>query len=183
MKSIDDLYNGNQWERKKQFLSEYKFTIAFENYVYPGYQTEKLYDSMQVDSVPIYCGDPLIGDIFNVKSFINTADYINTSDTPVVAWLQKHSEPDFEDMRPAFYKKPTHRIKRKLKTIGRETKMRYQFQNLNFTPLIDRIIELDSDMSKYIGVLQQPWFVDNRPPTNASLKDRWIEIFNNAKLA
>jgi hypothetical protein len=182
MQSIDDLYKGNLWERKKQFLSAYKFTIAFENYVYPGYQTEKIYDAMQVGSIPIYCGDPLIGDIFNVNSFINTAGYIDTRNTAIVTWLQKYSQPDFVDMRPAFYKKPQHRIKRKLKAIGRRYKMCYQFQNLDFTPLIDRIIELDQDRDKYLSVLQEPWFVNNQPPTNTSLKDRWIEIFSKAKL-
>ena len=71
MGSFDNLYTGNFWERKRQFLSKYKFTIAFENYVFPGYQTEKLYDPMQANSLPIYCGDPFISEIFNTKSFIN----------------------------------------------------------------------------------------------------------------
>ena len=178
MKSIDVLYKGDIWERKRQFLSEYKFTIAFENYVYPGYQTEKLYDAMQANSLPIYCGDPFIGNIFNTRSFINLPDYIKTKDSATVNWLGKHGQLDFKDTRPTFYNKPAHRIKRKLKTIGRHLKMRYQFQKLDFKPLIDHIIELDQDNDKYIKVLQQPWFVDNKPPIEASLKDHWIKIFS-----
>jgi hypothetical protein len=182
MKSIDELYKGDLWERKKQFLSEYKFTIAFENYVYPGYQTEKLYDAMQVNSLPIYCGDPLVGEIFNTDSFINAPDYILTSNSSAVNWLERRSQPDFVDMRPAFYDKPSHQIKRKIKTIGRQLKMRYQFQNLDFKPLIDRIVELDEDQGKYIHVLQQPWFVNNTPPLNASLKNQWVKIFSQSEI-
>lgn len=71
MESIDSLYSGNIWQRKRQFLSEYKFTVAFENYVYPGYQTEKLYDAMQANSIPVYCGDPNIDEIFNTNGSFN----------------------------------------------------------------------------------------------------------------
>ena len=179
MPGIDNLYKGDMWERKKQFLSEYKFTIAFESYVYPGYQTEKLYDAMQVNSLPIYCGDPLVGKIFNTKSFINAPDFISTSNSTLVNWLEKKSHPDFFDMQPHCYIKASHRIKRKLKAIGRRLKMQYQFQKLNFKPLIDRIVELDEDERKYTNVLQQPWFVNNLPPMNVSLNSRWIEIFNS----
>jgi len=177
MPVIDDLYPGDKWESKRRFLSEYKFTIAFENYVYPGYQTEKLYDAMQADSIPIYCGDPLIGRIFNTQSFINTPDYIKTSDSGAVNWLEEKSQPDFKDIRPAFYKSPYYRIKRKAKAVGKELKMRWQFSGLDFTPLIERIIELDQDDSKYIAMLKQPWFRDNQPPANASLKAHWTRIF------
>jgi hypothetical protein len=179
MDSIDTLYKGNIWERKRQFLSEYKFTIAFENYVYPGYQTEKLYDAMQANSVPIYCGDPEIGTIFNTASFINTTDYIQTTNNTMVKWLEKNSQQDFEDMRPAFYTGPVNRIKRKLKAIGRQVKMDIQFKN--FDLLIQRIIEIDQDKNKYIQTLNQPWFKNNTPPQNASSKDRWIEIFDQTK--
>ena len=180
MQNIDVLFKGDKWERKRQFLSEYKFTIAFENYVYPGYQTEKLYDAMQVNSLPIYCGDPRIGNIFNTGSFINVSDYIRTSDSTTVNLLEKYSQPDFKDIRPSFYNKPLHRIKRKLKTGGRQLKMHYQFQKLDFKPVIDLIVELDQDDDKYIKMLQQPWFVNNKLPLNVSLKDHWIKIFSKA---
>ncbi|RYU91618.1 hypothetical protein EWM62_06675 [Mucilaginibacter terrigena] len=179
MASIDSLYSGDIWQRKRQFLSSYKFTIAFENYVYPGYQTEKLYDAMQANSLPVYCGDPNIGDIFDTASFINTADYVKTNNSAFVNWLQQKSQPNFKDILPSYHKGPQHRIRRKLKTIGRGLKMHYQFQKLDFSPLIDRIIELDKDDDKYIATLQQPWFINNHPPANASLKNHWMKIFNS----
>ena len=179
MESIDNKYVGDIWERKKQFLSPYKFTIAFENYVFPGYQTEKLYDAMQMNSIPIYCGDPYIGDIFNTSSFINANDYIKSKPSAITNWIEKNSQMDFIDMLPQFHKTPYHRIKRKVKSIGRKIKMRRQFQNLNFSALIDRVIEIDKNPEEYLKVLNQPWFINNLPPQNVSLRNRWIEIFSN----
>jgi hypothetical protein len=181
MNSIDELYQGEKWDRKKKFLSEYKFTIAFENYVYPGYQTEKLYDAMQVSSLPIYCGDPFIGDVFNTHSFVNAADYLSPNRSATITKLEKYSQPDFIDLRPSFYNNPLHRIKRKLKSVGRSIKLNYEFRHMDFQPLIDRIIELDRDQDKYIEVLKQPWFVNNEPPAFASLERRWTEIFERSK--
>lgn len=179
MQGIDSLYTGNIWQRKRQFLSSYKFTIAFENYVYPGYQTEKLYDAMQANSLPIYCGDPHIDDIFNTQSFINTPDYIKTNDSKMVNWLQQKSQPNFKDILPSYHKSPQHRIRRKLKTIGRELKMHYQFQKLDFSPLIDRIIELDQDDDKYLEMLNEPWFINNKVPGSTLNKDFWKKIFDS----
>jgi hypothetical protein len=179
MKSIDSQYKGNIWERKRQFLDSYKFTIAFENYVYPGYQTEKLYDAMLANSIPIYCGDPFIGEIFNAESFVNANELVKTSNPTIIKWLGKISQPDFEDIRPSFYNNPTQRIKRKLKSIGRQIKMNLQFNKLDFRPVIEKIIELDQDDDKYLNMLKQPWFNNNQLPINASLKNRWIEIFSS----
>jgi hypothetical protein len=182
MSSIDERFQGDLWERKRLFLSEYKFTISFENYIYPGYQTEKLYDPMQAGSIPVYCGDPLVGNLFNTKSFINTPDYLQVSSGSRVKWLEEKSQPDLKDMLPSFYKGPAFRIKRKLKAIGRELKVRYQFQRLlDFGPLIDRIMELDRDDTKYLAMLKQPWFKNNSVPAGTSLKGHWMHIFNSAE--
>jgi hypothetical protein len=62
---------------KIEFLSKYKFTIAFENGEYPGYTTEKLFEPMLAGSVPIYWGNPQVRKDFNTKSFINSYDFKN----------------------------------------------------------------------------------------------------------
>lgn len=177
MDSIDTLYKGNLWERKRQFLSPYKFTIAFENYIYPGYQTEKLYDAMQAGSIPIYCGDPMIGNIFNTKSFVNTSEYIKTNNPGIVKWLEEKCQMDFIDYLPQFYHSPLDRATRKIKAIGRQAKIKQNFPKFDFNPVIDRIMELDQDDDKYMEILRQPWFNNNQPSPNASLKDRWVKIF------
>jgi hypothetical protein len=181
MQSIDELFTGDIWDRKRQFLRSYKFTIAFENYIYPGYQTEKLYDAMLTNSIPIYFGDPLIGNLFNKSSFINAADHMDVKNKRLINWLEKQGQLDFVDIRPMFFKAPHHRLKRKFKTLCRDLKMRLLFNSVDFSQLINRIIELDQDDTKYIEMLSQPWFIDNTPPANSLSRDRWIEIFTSIK--
>ena len=175
--NIDSVYKGTPWERKRQFLKKYKFTISFENYVYPGYQTEKLYDAMLANSLPVYCGDPYINDIFNTASFINVADHINVNNSANVNFLGKQSQQNFKDIRPSYYHNPLDRLQRKLKSAGRRAKMRMQFKNFDFSPAIEKIIELDQNRDKYLEVLNEPWLNNNIPPANQSTKARWIEIF------
>lgn len=179
MPSINNMYKGGTWDIKRQFLSPYKFTIAFENYVYPGYQTEKLYDAMLCKSIPVYCGDPNVGEIFNTKSFLFANDFIKPNNSGLVRFLESRSQLNFTDIRPMFYKSPKDRLQRKLKSIGKNIKMRLQFKNLDFSDLIDQVIMLDKDPEKYMACLNQPWFNNNIPPANASLKERWIEIFSS----
>ena len=62
---------------KSDFLREYKFVITFENESYPGYTTEKIFEAMQVNTIPVYWGNPFINREFNTRSFINCHDYKN----------------------------------------------------------------------------------------------------------
>lgn len=68
---------GGPVKNKIQFISEFKFTFAFENSSYPGYVTEKIYEPMFVNSIPIYWGSPLVHRDFNTKSFVNYHNYGN----------------------------------------------------------------------------------------------------------
>ncbi len=65
---------------KLNFISDYKFTIAFENSESPGYTTEKLVHPKLVDSIPIYWGNPEFGKDWNTKSVVNAYDYKNIND-------------------------------------------------------------------------------------------------------
>jgi hypothetical protein len=60
---------------KLEFINNYKFTICFENSEYPGYTTEKLVHPKLKNSIPIYWGNPRVGDDWNTKSFINAYDF------------------------------------------------------------------------------------------------------------
>jgi hypothetical protein len=60
---------------KMEFLKKYKFTLAFENSSFPGYTTEKIFQPMFTNTIPIYWGNPLVSRDFNTKSFINWNDY------------------------------------------------------------------------------------------------------------
>lgn len=45
---------------KLAFCSQYKFNIAIENSISPGYTTEKIMQPLTVNSVPIYYGNPTV---------------------------------------------------------------------------------------------------------------------------
>jgi len=179
MPGIDSLYTGDKWEVKRQFLSEYKFTIAFENDIFPGYQTEKLYDAMLAGSIPIYCGDPFVSDVFNPGSFVNAFEYLDQKNKGLIKTLEKTGQMDFEDIRPAFLKGPQYRVKRKVKSYARDLKINLQFAKMDFSPLIEQVVKLDSDPGLYMEYMKQPWFKNNTIPENSSLQKRWIEIFNS----
>jgi len=93
---------------KQAFIGSYKFTIACENSIKPGYSTEKIIDPMLVNSIPIYLGDPEIANEFNSRAFINVADfknmeelleYIKYIDNNDEEYLQMLSEPIFAEDR------------------------------------------------------------------------------------
>jgi hypothetical protein len=65
---------------KMDFIKQYKFTLAFENSSFPGYVTEKIYQPMFVNTIPIYWGSNLIHKDFNTKSFVNYHDFENDED-------------------------------------------------------------------------------------------------------
>jgi len=178
MPGIDTNYKGNIWEIKRQFLSQYKFTIAFENDIYPGYQTEKLYDAMLAGSIPIYCGDRFVGDVFNTKAFIDVSAYLPKKDHPLSRQLEKFGQMDFEDIRPAHLKSLKNRIKRKTKAWIRNFKNDHFLNEIDLNAVIERIIEIDTNPDLYIQYLNEPWFKNNAVPPNSSAKKRWIEIFS-----
>jgi len=66
---------GGRVPDKVKFISDYKFNIAFENSSHPGYATEKLMEALVTNTIPIYWGDPKIGNDFNTKAFINYHDF------------------------------------------------------------------------------------------------------------
>jgi len=122
---------GYSVDNKRQFQSEYKFAITFENNAYRpqhiGYSTEKIMEAMCSNTMPIYWGNPKIDLEFNTNSFIN--------------WYDFKSEDD----------------------------------------MIDYIIELDKDDSKYLEKLKNFWFIDNIIPENnkeENIKNFLYKIFN-----
>lgn len=91
-------YLNNMGERvvnKLPFISDYKFTIAFENSTVTGYTTEKLTDPMSVNSLPVYWGNPVVERDFNASSFIRLK---NSSDNEIekaidkIIYLDKHDD-------------------------------------------------------------------------------------------
>jgi len=66
---------SNWRQNKVDFISGYKFTIAFENAAYEGYTTEKMTQPLSAHSIPIYWGNPSVTKDFNAAAFINANGY------------------------------------------------------------------------------------------------------------
>ena len=56
---------------KLDLISNYKFSLCYENSVTPGYHTEKLLHGKIAGNIPIYYGDKTVSQDFNPDSFIN----------------------------------------------------------------------------------------------------------------
>lgn len=91
--AVAERNNKNWWFDKIRFIGQYKFTIAFENSMLPGYTTEKLFDCFKAGTIPIYWGNPEVTRDVNPKAFINCNDYGNDFD----AVIQRVKEIDQDD--------------------------------------------------------------------------------------
>lgn len=83
---------GKRIEDKFTFDREHKFSIAFENFSYNGYCTEKIVQAFAAQTIPIYWGDELCEEVFNPKAFINVHKYKTFNDV-----LEKIKEIDNND--------------------------------------------------------------------------------------
>ena len=57
-------------ETKEQGLEDYMFSISIENSSYGSYFTEKILDCFAMGTMPVYLGDPDIGEHFNMDGII-----------------------------------------------------------------------------------------------------------------
>lgn len=112
---------GGRVPDKIKFISAYKFNIAFENSSYPGYTTEKLMEALITNTIPIYWGDPKIGNDFNTKAFINVHDFesldaviehIKKVDQDEALYRKYLSEPFLTENKETEYCKEENIVKR-----------------------------------------------------------------------
>lgn len=61
---------GNAIDSKGLTLKPYRFCFAIENGKFAGYHSEKVLDCFLTGTVPIYYGDPDIGDLFDTSGMI-----------------------------------------------------------------------------------------------------------------
>lgn len=64
-------------DKKLDILSNYKFSICFENSIYPGYFTEKLLHAKIAGTIPLYYSDKTFSEDFNEKCCLNVINYEN----------------------------------------------------------------------------------------------------------
>jgi alpha(1,3/1,4) fucosyltransferase len=115
---------------KRNFLRPYKFTIAFENGEVPGYTTEKLTDAMWTRCLPIYWGNPRVGEEFNPRSFLNYYDFPTEE-----ALIEKIIELDQDDAKYLEYlRQPCFHNNQPNEFFSRE-RLLNQFEKIFTTPI------------------------------------------------
>lgn len=66
---------------KFKCLSDFRFNFAIENFLgKDGYISEKIYDSIQAGSIPIYLGDEFISDVVPRECFVDFRDFSSIKD-------------------------------------------------------------------------------------------------------
>ena len=78
---------GTNCSGKIEHNNNYKFALAFENTMYPGYVTEKICDIYKSRCIPIYWGSNEVVNDFNPKTFINANDFANFDE--LVEYIKK----------------------------------------------------------------------------------------------
>lgn len=126
---------GGPVANKNEFISHYKFNIAFENSMRDGYTTEKVLEPMLVNSLPIYWGNKQVGLDFNPNSFINASDYsslealverivqLDTNDELYLdilskPWLNPENYLDWREMVLAFFIQIIEKSKEEQRYLG-----------------------------------------------------------------
>ena len=64
-------HTGKYIHSKSHLSGQYKFILAFENTLYPGYITEKLIESWAMEAIPLWSGPRLGSELFNHNAFLN----------------------------------------------------------------------------------------------------------------
>ncbi len=63
-------YQNSGEEYKLNYIKDYRFSVEIENAPIEGYFTEKLLDCIRTGTIPIYCGDSSVANIFNKDGII-----------------------------------------------------------------------------------------------------------------
>ncbi len=78
-------------DNKHDTLRCFRFTLVFENCIFPGYVTEKIFDAMLAGSVPVYLGAPDIEDFVPIDCFVDFRNYDDFDDLwrDISMWSEK----------------------------------------------------------------------------------------------
>jgi alpha(1,3/1,4) fucosyltransferase len=178
MGSIDEpaVCGESRWETKRRFLAQYKFTLALENEIFPGYQTEKLYDAMIANSLPVYVGNPHLSILFDPLSMIcplgiESSYWLDMiRDFGQFKWMECHGLGRWRQ---------TARLRRHARLISRDIRHRWLVSKV-IDALVGEMVELDRDDKRYLEKLRTPWFYRNEVPIESYSTLHWCNLFTLA---
>lgn len=85
---------------KHTVLRQYRFAICYENAIFPGYVTEKIFDALFAGCVPIYLGAPDVTDMLPPNIFIDKRRFQNYAD--LYDYLRRMPEEEYLGYRKAI---------------------------------------------------------------------------------
>ena len=92
--TIRNSSSGLGYELEKLELeSGYKFTLALENGLFAGYLTEKVFSGAKSGAIPIYWGNPKIGDDVNLERILSLHEF-ESLDAAITEILTLEKEPE-----------------------------------------------------------------------------------------
>jgi len=126
--------------------SQYKFVIAGENAIFPGYVTEKILNALLANTIPIYIGAPDIFEVVNperiIRCEIPAAGIALLRETNRMKWESDETGDSQARDRVAWV---------------RQT----ESLNLHIEACAARVLEVDSDDAKYLRMVSQPALFNN----------------------
>ncbi len=121
---------------KAKALSEYTFTLCFENVVLNGWITEKLFDCLVVGTIPIFWGAPDVLDFVPAGCFIDMRQFGGYEDLRAfLKGLSPSAIAAYRENGKAFLKSPAFR----------------RFSKQTFSELLGRIVEEDTGIRLVAG--------------------------------
>jgi hypothetical protein len=172
--SLSARHSSLSWSTKRDYLRHFKYTLALESYWSPGYRTEKLTDPMLADSIPIYVGDQLASQTFNPKSFleIRPAPLNNVLGTCLRNFGEVRSSEILGPIAASYSTKAVRKMRARLRVLRTERHV-----NNLADQILESIFRLERDKVAYLEMLAQPWFRENRIPSETSNLRDWQWIF------
>lgn len=86
--------------RKREVLRDVRFCICYENGVFPGYITEKIFDCFFAGCVPVYWGAPNMTQYIPASTFIDRTQFSSHRD--LHAYLRGMPKAEYEGYRTAI---------------------------------------------------------------------------------
>lgn len=85
---------------KNAVMRQYRFAIAYENAVFPGYLTEKIFDALFAGCIPVYMGDPEVSKYVPAETFIDLRNFKGYPE--VYKYMKGMSESEYQQYLAAI---------------------------------------------------------------------------------
>lgn len=164
------------WQADKlDYLRSFKFTIAFENSRRPGYATEKLFDALRADTIPIYWGDPEVGRVVNPDALVVVdGDW----ERDLFPWVRL-PERRLQYQPYSRERSLPNRLAGRVNDLIHALRARLPYTR-GFAEAVEQIIALDRDDDAYMRKLAAPRLSPEIRTIRREYLDAWRRILRDA---